>query len=87
MSARKPMVGPVALPLDDRDDAAGRDPFVDLVDAEFAQPFDHESRRLVAVELEFGVPVHPAPPFLHVVGKIGDAVDDGHVDSPCLGLR
>ncbi len=46
-----------ALPLDDRNHARSRDPFVQFIDAKFAELFGHEGRGLGQIEGKLGVSV------------------------------
>ena len=69
---------PLALTLDDRHDSRLGDPLMDLGDSEPAQLLDHEGGGLVAIEPGFRVLVQMPPPGGHVVGVIGDTVQDGH---------
>ncbi len=53
----QPGDGAVALPPDQRHNTRLRNPFMDFVDAELAQPFYDESRGFMAVEAQLGVHV------------------------------
>ena len=53
-------------------------PGVNLVHADFAQPFGDEGRGVVAVKLQFGMLVQMAAPALHFLGISGDTVQNGH---------
>lgn len=72
---------PLALPLNDRNDAARCDTFMDFVNPEVPQAVGDESRSLVTVKAKFGMGMQMAAPFGHLRREIGDAVKDGHVDS------
>ena len=74
--------GPLALTIDDRDDAGLGDPLVQLIDAEFAQTRRDIGRGLMALQPQFGDRVQMLAPFGHIGTEIGDAVDNRHgVDS------
>ncbi len=57
----------------------GRNPFVDFIHPEFAQTRHNKRRRLVAVELQLWVRMQMPAPRGHVLGEIGDTIDNGHL--------
>ena len=80
MSARMPidLAARAALALDDADDAGPADAGHDLVAAECLELVGDDAGGAVHVEEELGVLVEIAAPAGDLVGKVGDAVDDGH---------
>ena len=73
---------PLGLTVDNGNDARGGKAFVQLVHAEFAQAFRHESRGLEAVIPQFRDRVQISAPFCHLGGIIRDTVHDGHYWTP-----
>jgi len=69
----------VLAPVDDGDDARGREPFMNFIHSKLAQSFHNESRSLLAFKLELRIHMQMPAPRGHVIGKVGDPVDDRHL--------
>jgi hypothetical protein len=51
---------------------------MDFIHPEIPQLLRDKGRRLVAIELQFGMRMQMPAPACHFCGEIGDTVDDGH---------